>query len=63
MAASYANVVQTYLSRKSKPPDVQDPNDDEIDNPNTAKPKALAFKGRNSVSLFARVFNQSKVAK
>jgi hypothetical protein len=38
MAASYANVVQTYLSRKSKPPDVQDPNDDEIDNPNTVKP-------------------------
>jgi hypothetical protein len=35
MAASYANVVQTYLSRNSKPPDVQDPNDDEIDNPNT----------------------------
>jgi hypothetical protein len=25
MAASYANVVQTYLSRNSKPPDVQDP--------------------------------------
>ena len=35
MAASYANVVQAYLSRNSKPPDVQDPNDDEIDNPNT----------------------------
>jgi hypothetical protein len=34
----YANVVQTYLSRNSKPPDVQDPNDDEIDNPNTVKP-------------------------
>ena len=29
MAASYANVVQTYLSRNSKPPDVQDPNEDE----------------------------------
>jgi hypothetical protein len=26
------------LSRNSKPPDVQDPNDDEIDNPNTVKP-------------------------
>ena len=38
MAASYANVVQTYLSRNSKPPDVQDPNEDEIDNPNTVKP-------------------------
>jgi hypothetical protein len=38
MAASFANIVQTYLSRNSKPPDVQDPNDDEIDNPNTAKP-------------------------
>jgi hypothetical protein len=35
MAASYANVVQTYLSRNSKPPDVQDTNEDEIDNPNT----------------------------
>ena len=33
MATSYVNVVQTYLSRNSKPP-----NDDEIDNPNTVKP-------------------------
>ena len=38
MAASYANVIQTNLSRNSKPPDVQDPNDDDIDNPNTVKP-------------------------
>jgi hypothetical protein len=38
MAESYANVVQTNLSRNCMPPDVQDPNDDEIDNPNTAKP-------------------------
>ena len=35
MAASYANA---YLSRNSKPPDDQDPNDDKIDNPNTVKP-------------------------
>ena len=38
MAASNTNIVQTNLSRNSKPPDVQDPNDDEIDNPNTFKP-------------------------
>jgi hypothetical protein len=35
---SYANIVQTYLSRNRKPPDVQDPNDDEIGNSNTVKP-------------------------
>jgi hypothetical protein len=37
MAESYANVVQTNLSRNSKPPDVQGPIDDGIDNPNTVK--------------------------
>ena len=37
MAESYANVVQTNLSRNSKPPDVQDPIDDGIDNPKTVK--------------------------
>ena len=41
MAESYANVVQTNLSRNSKPPYVQDPIDDEIDNPNTVKPVIL----------------------
>jgi hypothetical protein len=35
MTESYANVVQTNLSRNCMPPDVKDPNDDEIDNPNT----------------------------
>ena len=38
MAASNTNIVQTKFSTNSKPPDVQDPNDDEIDNPNTVKP-------------------------
>ena len=38
MAASNTNVVQTNFSTNSKPPDVQDPNDDDIDNSNTVKP-------------------------
>jgi hypothetical protein len=41
MAESYVNVVQTNLRRNCIPPDVQDPNDDEIDNPNTVKPIIL----------------------
>jgi hypothetical protein len=41
MAESYANVVQTNLSRNSKPSDVQDPIDDGIDNPKTVKPSSL----------------------
>jgi hypothetical protein len=31
-------MISGILCVKSKPPDVQDPNDDEIDNPNTVKP-------------------------
>ena len=41
MAASNTNVVQTNFSTNRKPPDVQDPNDDEIDNSNTVKPNFL----------------------
>jgi hypothetical protein len=49
-------VVQTYLSRNSKPSDVQDPNDDEIDNPNTVKPIFLQdqdiFGSEKSIYVF-----------
>ena len=38
MAASNTNVVQTNFRTNSKSPDVQDPNNDEIDNSNTFKP-------------------------
>jgi hypothetical protein len=49
MAESYANVVQTNLSRNSKPPYVQDPIDDEIDNPNTVKPVGTSTKRSRSI--------------